>query len=138
MKSCGVGIACTAHNDANQVLADGPFATSDGNVLFSASLNVAGDEDNVAIFNNGANNVRMTAETFGPNGIGTCDATLVLDTVLNIRNAAGASLAFNDDNGVDFCSRIVFTVAPGQTVSAIDNAGNQSAQSASALAQSPA
>jgi cysteine-rich repeat protein len=118
-QNCVIGVngivttTCTPHNDDAQVNADGPFAVGDGSILISAAFGIAGDEDTFAVFNDGTNLVRLTAETFGPGGPGTC---VGIDTELNIRNAAGAELANDDDGGLDNCSLETFAINPGQTL----------------------
>jgi len=78
------------------------------------SLTPAGDEDGYAVTNSGATAIEVTATT--------ADLTLglgqpcVVDTGLNVRNAAGLLIASNDQIGTGGnCSRLVFGVPAGAT-----------------------
>jgi cysteine-rich repeat protein len=84
---------------------------------------VAGDEDTVAVVNDGTNPVQLTAETFGPGGVGTC---VGIDTEINIRDAAGTELANDDEGGIASCFLETFIINLGEilfvhTVDFLDN-----------------
>lgn len=109
----GIGAGtCTAHNSAGSVLATGNFNVSAGTQLIAAALSPAGDEDTYRVVNDTASPVVLTAESFGPGGVGTCVA---VDTEINIRDAAGAELANDDESGVGNCSLEAWALAPGDT-----------------------
>lgn len=109
----GIGAGtCAAHNSAGLVVVDEVFDTAQVEVTAVAALSPAGDEDTFAVENNGANPVLITAETFGPNGAGTCNG---VDTEINFRDAAGVELANDDNAGINNCSLRTFTINPGQT-----------------------
>jgi cysteine-rich repeat protein len=106
------------------------FATefADANGAFTTSVRIVGrnepvgDEDVFAFRNPGTTSVvaRFDLWNNAPGfGVGvTCGtSTTSIDTVLQIRDAAGTSLAFNDDRiSSDNCSALSFAIAPGQTV----------------------
>ena len=48
--------------------------------------------------------ITITVETFGSDGVGTCD----LDTVLYLRDRDGNELAMDDDGGPGTCSSITY------------------------------
>jgi cysteine-rich repeat protein len=106
----------TANADANGAITTSTFIT--------ASIRPTGDEDVFAITNNttGPETLRLDTWNLAPGfGVGvTCGTSAVtsIDTVIQIRNAAGTSLASNDDRngGSDWCAGISFDLAAGQTV----------------------
>jgi cysteine-rich repeat protein len=97
-------------NDFSSVNADGNF-TADAMVI--GALSTPGDEDVFRITNAGAVSKSVSAEVFGPDGIGTCRG---IDPVVTLHNTAGTQLNLDDSNGVNFCSLLAFTLAPGETV----------------------
>jgi cysteine-rich repeat protein len=111
----GTGIDGNDFGSAN-ALANGAI---DGDATILASINPNGDEDVFALTNAGATNVTVQVDVWAiaPNlGVGTpCGAAI--DTGMHLRDAAGTSLASNDDrNGaMDRCSTLTFGLAPGQT-----------------------
>ncbi len=134
---CGLGCdAVTTDNCADQLLesepnedgtpasnsADFSIANADGPItvrtVVVGALMPAGDEDVYAVTNNSNAPVILTAESFGPNGPGTCpNNDDVVDTLLEIRNAGAMILASDDDAGIGYCSRITnFTLAANTTV----------------------
>jgi len=96
--------------------ANGAFT---GSVVVVASVGAAGDEDVFEFTNSSAAAVSVTFDIWNlaPNfGIGVSCGTSI-DTVLRIRDAAGTSLASNDDrSSSDRCSALTFSLAAGQTV----------------------
>jgi cysteine-rich repeat protein len=101
-------------NDFSSANANGPF--SQDTTLF-ASLNPAGDEDVFAITNSGIASVTVQLDVFSASlGLGAaCDDSA--DTGLNLRDAAGALIAQNDDRSAqDRCSGLSITLAPGDTI----------------------
>ncbi|MEM9488162.1 MAG: carboxypeptidase regulatory-like domain-containing protein [Myxococcota bacterium] len=102
----------TNGGDFSTVNANGPYS---GTTLIEAEFNPAGDEDVFAVTNTGAVAKLLEIETYNRNlGYGEPCNTSV-DTVINVRNAAGNSLAYNDDNS-GYCSFTTYTIAPGDTV----------------------
>jgi cysteine-rich repeat protein len=96
--------------------ANGAFTTSK---RILAAINPSGDEDVFAITNPNAGPVQARFDIWSlaaGKGLGvSCGSTI--DTGLNIRDAAGAALASNDDRtSSDFCSGLTFTITAGQTV----------------------
>ncbi len=109
------GTPNTGTNDFSTVNADGPITS---NTVVVGALMPAGDDDIYAITNPGPNPAILIAETYGPGGPGTCPFNdIAFDTFLEIRSAANAVLASDDDGGGGYCSRIAnFVVAPNTTV----------------------
>jgi cysteine-rich repeat protein len=114
-----IGGSGTVGNDFATTAADanGAFTTS---TRIAARMAVVGDEDVFAFTNPGAEYVIAQFDIWNnaPGfGIGVPCGTAI-DTGLHIRDAAGLSLASNDDrNGAtDRCSTLSFAIAPGQTV----------------------
>lgn len=99
-------------NDFSIDNADGPF---NKNTLISAEYNVAGDEDVFAIENTGATTQRVRIQTYNKSQSFGAFCNHEVDTVLHVRDAAGTSLAFNDDYQ-GYCSRIVYNIPAGETV----------------------
>ncbi|HEV8322591.1 MAG TPA: DUF4215 domain-containing protein [Myxococcota bacterium] len=105
------GGAATSGNDFSSASANGPI-TADAYV--AGALVPAGDEDVYAVTNSGGAAVLVTFTTFGAAG-GDCAAGE--DTVIRVRNAAGTSLAFNDDYaGGGLCSQVSYSIPAGTTV----------------------
>jgi hypothetical protein len=111
-------------NDFSAANAQGPFP---GDVIIAAAFQVPGDEDVFSVQNTAAAPALVRLDTFDPAiGLGLpCGSftTGALDTVISLRNAAGAllpngfSLAQNDERGTgDSCSGLDFTLQPGQTI----------------------
>jgi cysteine-rich repeat protein len=102
----------SANPDAN-----GAFTTS---ARIAARIRAAGDED-VFAFRNPSTTAAVTAQFDVWNnaagfGIGvSCGSSI--DTMMHLRDAAGTSLANNDQRvSGDGCSKITFGILPGQTV----------------------
>ena len=105
----------TANPDLN-----GAFDAAAGDVNILGAINPTGDEDIFPISNTtgGFVDVRFDVWNLDPLfGFGVACGTSI-DTALTIRDAAGLSLAVNDDrNGaIDRCSGLTYTLAPGATV----------------------
>jgi cysteine-rich repeat protein len=98
--------------DFSAANANGPFT---GDVLIQGGISPLGDEDGFEIHNPGGAPVSVIFETFGVDGVGTCD----IDPQMFILSANGAELAFDDDGGLGTCERISFTINAGQTVFAL-------------------
>ncbi len=96
-----------AGNDFLATAANGPFTSP---LRIDAAILPAGDEDAFAFTNPGTQPVVLEAETF-VDFMGACSGA---DTVLLARDAT--STVRDDDGGVLLCSKLAFTVAPGQTV----------------------
>ncbi|MBL8623473.1 MAG: hypothetical protein JNK64_19355 [Myxococcales bacterium] len=79
-----------------------------------AAPGTAGDEDVFAVTNSGTVGVVVTAETNDLTlGLGR---PCVVDTGINVRDAAGAVITSNDDTtAIGACSRVTFGLAPGAT-----------------------
>lgn len=93
------------NDDFSIVNADGPISSQ---TVVKATLGVAGDEDVYTITNDLDVPVLLTAETFGPNGPGTCPYNDdIVDTLIEIRNANAVILVQDDDAGIGYCSRVV-------------------------------
>ena len=104
------GAVAIATNDFSVAAADGPYETD---AFVVAQIMPAGDDDVYAVANPGLAAVTLTAETFGPGGVGVCG----IDTVLTVRDGTGASLVSDDDAGIGFCSRVEgVVIEPGATV----------------------
>ncbi|MDQ3339122.1 MAG: DUF4215 domain-containing protein [Myxococcota bacterium] len=90
-----------------------------GNTTILASIMPNGDEDVFALTNAGTANVTVKLDIWNIAtnfGIGTpCGAAI--DTGMHLRDAAGNSLASNDDRngGSDRCSTLTVALTPGQT-----------------------
>jgi cysteine-rich repeat protein len=97
-------------NDFSSTNANGNF-TSDAIVI--GAISFPGDEDVFKVTNSGAVARDIRAEVFGPDGFGTCRG---IDSVIALHNAAGTQINIDDSNGVNFCSLLAFTLAPGNTV----------------------
>ena len=106
-------------NDFGTALAsysNGPYTSS---VYLKGAITPAGDEDLYAIRNPTTGPLKVHFETFGPDGVGTCNFGTPLtsvDTYLNIRDASGAKLAGDDDSGIDYCSMLDYTIPAMTTV----------------------
>ncbi len=105
----------TAVTNANT---NGAVNASLGNTALVAALTPAGDEDVFAIVNDTALPQDVRFDTWNRAtgyGQGVACGTSI-DLGLTLRDAAGTSLASNDDrNGTaDRCSGLTFTMAPGQ------------------------
>ncbi|MDQ3366848.1 MAG: DUF4215 domain-containing protein [Myxococcota bacterium] len=117
--STGPGGSGTVGNDFASANADanGAFTTS---TRIAARILTVGDEDVFAFHNPGTATVVAQLDIWNnaPGyGIGVACGTAI-DTGMHIRDAAGTSLASNDDrNGAtDRCSALSFGIGPGQTV----------------------
>jgi cysteine-rich repeat protein len=97
-------------NDFSSVNADGNFT---GDAMILGAISAPGDEDVFKITNTSAAPKNVSTEVFGPDGIGTCRG---IDPVITLHNAAGTQLNLDDSNGINFCSFLAFTLAPGETV----------------------
>lgn len=105
------GMVAVGVNDFSAANANGPF-TSD--TLIKAKITPVGDDDVFAVQNTGDSYATLRLETFGIAGPGTCAA---IDTVVEIRNAANALLATDDESGINSCSLITaYPLAPGETL----------------------
>jgi cysteine-rich repeat protein len=107
----------TVGDDFSSAAANGPFSHS---IVITAALAVVGDEDVFAFTNPGANAVNVKFDIWNLDtdyGIGAACGTSI-DTGLHIRDAAGTSLADNDDRngGADRCSGLTYSIAAGATV----------------------
>jgi len=105
-----VGMLGFVGNDFLASAANGPYSAT---TLINAAFAPAGDEDVFAVTNPGAASITFSAETFVSTA-GNCP--MGTDTGINLRDAAGTRLAFDDDNGEGNCSRLEFALAPGQTL----------------------
>lgn len=103
------GMTATATNDFSAANADSFFC---GDVLISAGLTVAGDDDVYAVTNTTAAPLAVAFETGAPT-LGVCASA---DTQIRVRNAAGLELGFDDDGAVGNCSLLNFTIPPYTTV----------------------
>jgi cysteine-rich repeat protein len=102
----------STHADTN-----GAFTT---NTTIAAAITPAGDEDVFKITNTSATMVALHLDVWnvGPGySIGMPCGTSI-DTGMHVRNAAGVSLASNDDRdgANDRCSTLTYPLAPGATV----------------------
>ena len=112
--------AASAATVVANATAQGVADLSTGGRTWLAALRVgaapgtAGDEDVFAVTNTGAAGVVVTAETNDLTlGVGR---PCVVDTGINVRDAAGAVVTSNDDTtGLGACSRVTFGLAPGAT-----------------------
>ncbi len=107
----------TDGNDFSSTNANGPFSMT---TRIAARLSPVGDEDVFAITNPGSTIavVKLDVWNIAPGfGVGVACGTSI-DTFMHIRDAAGVSLASNDDrNGAsDRCSTLTYNLAPGATV----------------------
>jgi cysteine-rich repeat protein len=111
----------TANPDAN-----GAFTRS---TTIRAALSPVGDEDIFLIRNTSTLPQVVTLETWNAAlGVGVpCNTTI--DTVINVRNSAGVSLAVNDDRveGVETCSTLLYVLQPGASAYAQVTAYNDNA-----------
>ncbi len=101
----------TRGNDFLASAANGPYRSS---VVIEAEYSPSGDEDIFAIYNPSNETRTVELETFNRNlGYGArCDYSV--DTVIRVRNEAGDSLAYNDDN-VGYCSFVRYQLPAGAT-----------------------
>ena len=97
----------TTGNDFSIASAGTPL-TSDA--LFDAKIMPAGDEDVWAVRNATAAPRLLTVSTLGPMQCGS------MDTYVHIRDAAGLSVAADDDSGDGNCSQVSYTVPAMTTV----------------------
>jgi cysteine-rich repeat protein len=117
--SVAPGASGIAGNDFASANADtnGAFTT---NVTIAGRIGPIGDEDVFKFTNPGSGYVNIRFDLWNPGpgyGIGMpCAASI--DTGLHVRNAAGTSLASNDDrNGAaDRCSGLEYGLAPGASI----------------------
>jgi len=97
--------------------ANGAF---DGSVTIYGSITPIGDEDVFAFTNPGTTPMLVQFDLYNMAtgfGVGVSCGEESIDTTINIRDAAGALLATNDDRaGDDYCSRVQYPLFPGQTV----------------------
>jgi cysteine-rich repeat protein len=112
----------------NDFSATGAEVLPAGTLWVHGALDPAGDEDVFAYTNNSTASVtRIFATAAAPSpwlALANTSATWLipqnlcggLDTVLTLRDTAGHVLASDDDSGPDLCSRVSYTLAPGQTV----------------------
>jgi cysteine-rich repeat protein len=112
------GATAIAGNDFASAHADSNGAFT-GSATVIASLDPAGDEDVFAITNTGAAPVTVALDVWNlaaGYGIGVpCGSSI--DTGMHVRDAAGTSLASNDDraSASDLCSALDVGLLPGQT-----------------------
>ena len=118
----GVGIAGTDFDGAGGVAvmnatAQGVFNVANGKRNWIAALTPAGDEDVFALTNGGAQAIEVTVDTWDAQaGVGQPCNTVITDTGINIRDAAGVVLFSNDNRATgDGCSRVTFVMSAGQT-----------------------
>ena len=106
-------------NDFGIAGADANGAFTDSVTLVGA-LTPAGDEDVFKFTNTGTAPVRVKLDTWNLAtgfGIGMSCGTGSIDTGLHVRNAAGTSLASNDDrSSTDWCAGLVYALFPGETI----------------------
>jgi cysteine-rich repeat protein len=115
-----------ATDDFSILHANGPFT---GTTFLHGAIDPPGDEDVFAILNNGTATVTVRLETSEPGG-----ACPTIDTVLRVRDAARALLAYDDDSGLGLCSKLEIALAPGTTVYAqVSDHGDNSFIAAYAL-----
>jgi cysteine-rich repeat protein len=94
------------NNTPTQALANGAFPV---NQLWAASIAPLGDNDYFLVHL--PQTVDLKIETFDGNGPGSCAN---IDTVVYLYAADGATqLAWDDDNGINFCSLLSSTTQPG-------------------------
>jgi cysteine-rich repeat protein len=115
--SIDTGASGITGNDFSSANANGPYSTS---TLIAAALSPIGDEDVYAITNPTAApvSVRVDFWNLAPGyGVGVACGSSV-DAGLHIRNAAGTSLASNDDRNstTDWCPGLSYTIPAGTTV----------------------
>ncbi len=91
-----------------------------GSTTIIGALDPAGDEDVFKLTNAGTAPVRVKLDTWNLAagfGIGTSCGTSSIDTGLQIKNAAGTSLASNNDrSGSDWCAGLAYPLFPGDTI----------------------
>lgn len=91
-----------------------------GTTTIVAALTPAGDEDVFKISNTGTVAVRLKLDTWNLAsgfGIGMSCGTASIDTGLHVRNAAGGSLASNNDRvSGDYCAGLVHALFPGESI----------------------
>jgi cysteine-rich repeat protein len=104
------GTPSVGNSDFKAAAANGPFSA---NVIIHAAFDPFGDDDVFAVTNPTNAPVHVTAQTFGPGGVGTC---VGVDTVMRLRDATAALLAFDDDSGIERCSLLSFTLDPQATL----------------------
>ena len=109
---------------------DFAIANADANGAYTevvgiyASLDPAGDEDVFKFTNPGPDAQYITFETWNVDpaamlGVGVPCGSNTIDTIINIRDAAGTLLAQNDDRSSsphERCSVVTYGLLPGQTV----------------------
>jgi len=103
---------------------NGVINVANGPVTILAAISPAGDEDVFDITNGSAVAQTVQLDTWSRGtgfGIGVAcgnDNATSVDTVITLRNAAGLSLAMNDDRvfGSDRCAALNYLLAPGATV----------------------
>jgi len=90
-----------------------------GSVVIRSALTPAGDEDVFKFTNTTAVDQDARFDTWNRAlGLGVSCGTATIDTGINIRGAAGALLARNDDRaaGTDLCSTVRFRIPAGQSI----------------------
>ncbi|NVB85388.1 MAG: DUF4215 domain-containing protein, partial [Kofleriaceae bacterium] len=112
------GGTTTFGNDFSIVNANGPFTTT---TRIAARISPVGDEDVFKITNPGTTTAIVTLNTYNlapAYGFGVSCGTSI-DTAVHLRDAAGVSLASNDDRSSspsDWCSALTYNLAPGASV----------------------
>ncbi len=102
--------ATTAESESNGTIAtaNGPFTTD---ALLTAAINPIGDDDFFGVANPGASPALVHLDTW-IGGFGSCTSG---DTVLYVVDGSGTQVAYDDDGGLNLCSRMDIVVPPGQT-----------------------
>ena len=90
-------------------------AAHTSSVVISAQFSPLGDEDVFAVSNDRTYPRVVRLETYNKNQDPGEPCNKDVDTVIQVRDASGASLASNDD-GTGSCSRLNYTMAAGQTI----------------------
>ncbi len=100
----------TLGNDFSSTMTNGPIS---GPLVIRGSLVPAGDED-VYLLANTTASPRVVRLDSSVDAAGACPSGT--DTLLHIRNAAGTSLASDDDGGEGQCSALTFSIPPMTSV----------------------
>ncbi|HWO21034.1 MAG TPA: DUF4215 domain-containing protein, partial [Kofleriaceae bacterium] len=125
--SISTGASGITGNDFATANADSNGAIT-GATTFGARISPAGDEDVFLIRNTTAQPQLVKIDLYNTAlGVGVSCGTTI-DTGLQIRDAAGASLASNDNRGTDRCSGLTFGLVPGASAYAhVMEAGDDAA-----------
>ncbi|MCA9677821.1 MAG: DUF4215 domain-containing protein [Myxococcales bacterium] len=102
----------------SNALANGVIDATGGDVLVYGRIGPVGDEDVFAISNSTGGPVPVRFDVYNQAlGVGVACGTSI-DTGLQLRDAAGTSLAYNDDRAGanDRCSALTYVVPAGATV----------------------